>query len=144
MTELAMREGNPGVVRLKQRRQRRMLIAAIGLTILVVDALFMWRQGILTGGFSDIPPDLASGLATGILVGCLIFIPLARRMKDCDEHEMRSRRFAAQAGFFVFLIGLPVWSLFAIGGVLPPLNGVAVYASAVVAYLAVFVWHKFR
>ena len=44
----------------------------------------------------------------------------------------------------VFLIGLPVWSLFAIGGVLPPLNGVAVYASAVVAYLAVFVWHKFR
>ncbi|MBR0552376.1 hypothetical protein [Stakelama marina] len=144
MTELMMNAERSGAERLKARERRRWMIGLAALVVLALDAIFLWRQGGASFDLGDMSPDLANGIATGILVGCLVFIPLARRMKHCDEHELRARRLASQAGFFTFLIALPVWALFAAGNTLPPVNAIAVCLAALAVYLAVFAWNKYR
>lgn len=143
MTELVMtNESGPGVARLRARQRQRRWIVIGALVLIVGDLLLMWSSGSLPRDFSHIPPEMAIGGAVGVLVGAAISYRFLCRMKD--EHDVRARRLAAQAGFMSYLIGYPVWGLLAIGGVLPAVNQLILFAAVVTIYLATFLWWKYR
>jgi hypothetical protein len=132
----------PGVERLRAKERRRWLIVAGCVALIAADLLFMWATGILPRDLAHLPPDMANGLATGMLVGALIAVRFL--CKQTDEHDVRARMFGAQVAFSVFLLGYPVWALFAIGKLLPPVNGAIVWGATFVLYLGAFLWRKYR
>ncbi|TPG22389.1 hypothetical protein EAH87_00785 [Sphingomonas koreensis] len=136
-------EDRSGVERLRARERRRWMIVAGAVLLIVVDLIFMWTTGNLPRDLGHLPPDLANGLATGMLTGAAICLFRILRT-ECDEHEIRARMFGAQMAFTTFAIAYPVWALFAIGGVLPPVNGFVLWAGAIVLYLGGFLWRKYR
>lgn len=141
MTSMTMHERS-GVQRLRAKERRRWLIVAGCVALIAADLLFMWATGILPRSISDLPPDLANGVATGMLVGAAIAFRFL--CKQTDEHDVRARMFGAQVAFTAFLLGYPVWALFAIGKLLPPISEVIVWAATFVLYLVAFLWRKYR
>jgi hypothetical protein len=142
MTSLIVDERS-GVERLRARQRRRWMIVGGCLILIGADLLFMWATGDLPRNLTHLPPDLADGMATGMLVGAAICLFRILRM-ECDEHDIQARRVGAQVAFTTFVIAYPVWALFAIGRLLPPVNMTALWASAVGLYLATFLWRKYR
>ncbi len=141
MTSMAMTDRS-GVDRLRAKQRRRWTFIAGAMLLLVADVAFMRATGTLPHDLRHLPPDLANGIATGMLVGAIIAVRFL--CKQTDEHDVRARMFGAQAAFTAFLIAYPVWALFAIGGVLPPVNGFVLWAGAIVLYLGGFLWRKYR
>jgi len=142
MMGLTMNDDRSGVDRLRARQRRRWLFALGALLLLAVDLLLMWSSGSLPRRVADIPPDMAIGAAVGMLIGAAISFRFICRLND--EHDVRARRIAGQAGFTAFLLAYPVWGLLAIGHVLPAVNGIALYLGVCVIYFATFLWWKYR
>jgi len=137
-----MNDDRSGVDRLRARQRRRWLFAFGALVLLVVDLAVMWGSGSLPRRVADIPPDMAIGAAVGMLIGAAISYRFICRLND--EHDVRARRIAGQAGFTAFLLAYPVWGLLAIGHVLPAVDGVVLYLGVGGIYLATFLWWKYR
>ena len=142
MMGLTMNDDRSGVDRLRARQRRRWLFAFGALVLLVVDLAVMWGSGSLPRRVADIPPDMAIGAAVGMLIGAAISYRFICRLND--EHDVRARRIAGQAGFTAFLLAYPVWGLLAIGHVLPAVDGVVLYLGVGGIYLATFLWWKYR
>jgi hypothetical protein len=142
MMGLTMNDDRSGVDRLRARQRRRWLFALGALVLLVVDLAVMWGSGNLPRRVADIPPDMAIGAAVGMLIGAAISYRFICRLND--EHDVRARRIAGQAGFTAFLLAYPVWGLLAMGHVLPAVDGVVLYLGVGAIYLATFLWWKYR
>ncbi|MGN6622178.1 MAG: hypothetical protein ACTHKR_14105 [Sphingomonas sp.] len=142
MTGMVMDESVSGVARLRARQRRRRLFVIGALVLIFGDLLLMWSSGNLPRDVAHIPPEMAIGGAIGVLVGAAISYRFACRSND--EHDVRARRLAAQAGFISFMIGYPVWALLTIGRVLPPVNEPALFAAVLAIYLATFLRRKYR
>lgn len=147
MTSMAMnkRPGDErsGVERLRSRERRRWMIVGGLVLLIVADFGFMWVTGALPRDITHLPPNLANGMASGMLTGAAICF-FRFRCKLSDEHDARARMFGAQVAFGVFVLAYPVWALFAIGRWLPPVNDFALWLGAALLYLAAFLWRKYR
>lgn len=141
MTSTTMDERS-GTERLQAKERRRWLIVAACLLVVAIEVIALWATGDLPQDIVHMPPAIADGMATGILVGAVIGFRFL--CKQTDEHDVRARMFGAQVAFTAFMIAAPTWALFAIGGVLPPVSLVALWIGAAVIYLAAFLWRKYR
>jgi hypothetical protein len=92
--------------------------------------------------YGPLPTWLA--IAAALLWGVMLPIISWRWERVVDEHERQAYRDGAVAGFYVLTIGAPVWWLLSRGGLLPPVDAVALYAAFMVISSLVWAWRKYR
>lgn len=141
MTDMTMTDDR--VKRARAKRLRYWGLVGASLALLLGDGLFLWSRGHLPRDFSQIPHDMALGMAAGYGLGAIIGIVfLCRNM--LDEHERSARSFGMVIALSALLLLYPLWAMLAQAQVLPPVSAFALWAGAMLLYLAGYGWRKYR
>ncbi|WP_052071709.1 hypothetical protein [Sphingopyxis sp. MWB1] len=84
----------------------------------------------------------AIALSAAWIVGLLLVMVLYHRA--VDDHEERAMLWANSASWYFLFLAAPVWWLLHRGGLVPPIDLVALFFASIIVNAAVWAWLKFR
>ena len=130
---------NFGTVAERQRRRRYWTLMALGLAASVVIGL----TGRLLGTpYGQIAPAAAIGLAAALLM--LAVVGNWLYFRGIDELEVASNLVGGFWGFYVFMVGWPLWHILWRGGLAPQPEMLPLYIAAGTIAVLGFLWKRFQ
>ncbi|MEQ1689526.1 MAG: hypothetical protein ABL874_13220 [Sphingopyxis sp.] len=134
----------------REARNRNILILCMLLGGVIAAALIAGEQmmggqryyGGSAGVFSGALPPLLTIALAGVW-GIVLPIISLLWLRVIDEHERAAYRDGAEVAAFAYLIGAPIWWILWRGGLVAAPDGVFIFLTFNVIYLAVWLWRKF-
>lgn len=138
------RETADGPVAPREKRNRRIMWLSILIGMLV------GAFGAISGLFDSLMrPDTfpINPVFAGLFLVFLIVVmpPLTWFwFRSMDEHEREAYRDGAVVSAHAYMLIVPIWWVGDRLGILPPMDGIAVFMAFNLIYLAVWLWRRFR
>lgn len=130
---------NFGVAAERQRRRRYWTLMALALAASVVIGL---AGRVLGTPYGPIAPAAAIGLAAALLL--LAIVGNWVYFRSIDELEVASNLVGGYWGFYVFMVGWPLWHILWRGGLAPKPEMLPLYVTAGLIAVAGFLWKRLR
>lgn len=139
-------QSEDGMAAPRVRRSRGLLIAS-GLVGGVIGMLISLESDDLSSGggfFSDGP--LSSTTALAIMALIVIGVPALLWFwhRSIDEHEAQANRDGALMGIYAYSTLAPAWWIGWRGGVLPEVNGEAIFLLVMAVWGVTWMWRRYR
>ncbi|MEY4721334.1 MAG: hypothetical protein RIQ46_1059 [Pseudomonadota bacterium] len=135
-----------GLASPRVKRSRALLIASGVVGGVIGMMIAMQEDGSGNGGwlFSDGP--LPSFTAMAIMALILIGVPALLWFwhRSIDEHEAEANRDGALMGIYAYSTVAPAWWIGWRGGVLPELNGEAIFLLVMAVWGVTWMWRRYR